>query len=200
MLSVILQIWNKYSTTPCLCQGPFALSMAAFARRLFSPPPAAVPAVALVGVMAVSMLTGCALSDKIAEKQVLNAMSTVVGATVKSDDDAEKAAGEAKKAAIKAAGDKFGDEAAEAVAAYNTNVKITKDGKDVEYKVVVKQYKKSEDAKDYAQDLVKGLGLEMHKKATVGVEVFEKEFGKTSTSDKSKTKYYFVAAVVKAAA
>ena len=155
-------------------------------------------AVVLTGVMAVSMLTGCALSNKIAEKQVLSAMSTVVGATVKSDDDADKAAGEAKKAAIKAADTKYGDEAAAAVAAYNTNVTITKDGKDVAYKVVVKQYKKSEDAKDYAQDLVKGLSLEMRKKATVGVEVFEKEFAK-SASDSSKTKYYFVAAVTKVA-
>ena len=140
-------------------------------------------ALVLTGVMAVSMLTGCALSDKIAEKQVLSAMSTVVGATVKSDDDADKAASEAKKAAIKAADTKYGDEAAAAVAAYSTNVTIKKNGADVAYKVV---------------ELVSGLQLEMRKKATVGVEVFEKEFAKSAT-DSSKTKYYFVAAVTKAA-
>ena len=111
-------------------------------------------AVALVGVMALSMLTGCAITEKMYEDDVRDALKGALGA--------QKV--ESKKDANKAANDGFKKEKAD-----NASGTVTVDGKEYTYYTIeVDSYKK---ARQNADKLVDGLGLDSSKTKGKTLEV-----------------------------
>lgn len=150
-------------------------------------------AIALVGVMALSMLTGCAVTDSIKEKALRNALGTAASiglgngktVTFKGDDDLDKVA---KKAT-------------ENVTYANPIVLNTVDAK---YAVAVTEIKKSTNTADefekgYAKELLQKLGAKgfMPKEGTnkVGVKFFNLD-----EKAANKTHYYVVVVVEKTVA
>ena len=144
-------------------------------------------AIALVGVMALSMLTGCAVTDSIKEKALRNALGTAASiglgtgktATFKGDDDLDKVA---KKAA-------------ENLTYTDPIVLNTVDAK---YAVACVEIKKStntaeEFANGYAKELLQELGAKgfMPKEGTnkVGVKFFNLD---EKAANKTTTHYYVV--------
>ena len=144
-------------------------------------------AIALVGVMALSMLTGCAVTDSIKEKALRNALGTAASiglgsgktVTFKGDDDLDKVA---KKAADK-------------VTYANPIVLNTVDAK---YAVACVEIKKSTNTADefekgYAKELLQKLGVKgfMPKEGTnkVGVKFFNLD---EKAANKTTTHYYVV--------
>lgn len=144
-------------------------------------------AIALVGVMALSMLTGCAVTDSIKEKALRNALGTAASiglgsgktVTFKGDDDLDKVA---KKAA-------------ENLTYANPIVLNTVDAK---YAVACVEIKKStntaeEFANGYAKELLQELGVKgfMPKEGTnkVGVKFFNLD---EKAANKTTTHYYVV--------
>lgn len=144
-------------------------------------------AIALVGVMALSMLTGCAVTDSIKEKALRNALGTAASiglgsgktVTFKGDDDLDKVA---KKAVENLT-------YAELIV---PNVDKTK------YAVACVEIKKStntaeEFANGYAKELLQELGVKgfMPKEGTnkVGVKFFDLD---EKVANKTTTHYYVV--------
>ena len=148
-------------------------------------------AIALVGVMALSMLTGCAVTDSIKEKALRNALGTAASIALgegesvkfKGDDDLDKVAKNAVKDLT-----------------YAEEITVTTDAK---YAPAVVEIKKStntasEFEQGYAKDLLTKLARNgfVNKKGThkVGVKFFnldEKANGKTTT-------HYYVVVVAEA--
>ena len=144
-------------------------------------------AIALVGVMALSMLTGCAVTDSIKEKALRNALGTAASiglgsgktVTFKGDDDLDKVA---KKAA-------------ENLTYADSIVLNTVDAK---YAVACVEIKKSTNTADefekgYAKELLQKLGAKgfMPKEGTnkVGVKFFNLD---EKAANKTTTHYYVV--------
>ena len=144
-------------------------------------------AIALVGVMALSMLTGCAVTDSIKEKALRNALGTAASiglgsgktVTFKGDDDLDKVA---KKSA-------------ENLTNADPSVLNTVDAK---YAVTCVEIKKStytaeEFANGYAKELLQKLGAKgfMPKEGTnkVGVKFFNLD---ENAANKTTTHYYVV--------
>ena len=132
-------------------------------------------AVALVGVMALSMLTGCAITEKMYENDVRDALKGALGAQkVESEKDADKAAN-----------DGFKEDKATGT--------VTVDGKEYTYYTIeVDSYKK---ARQNADKLVKGLRLDSNK--TKG-ETLEVGVGlNTVDGDKNADDTYYVTVAMK---
>lgn len=144
-------------------------------------------AIALVGVMALSMLTGCAVTDSIKEKALRNALGTAASiglgsgktVTFKGDDDLDKVA---KKAAENLT--------------YADSIVLNK--VDAKYAVACVEIKKStntaeEFANGYAKELLQELGVKgfMPKEGTnkVGVKFFNLD---EKVANKTTTHYYVV--------
>ena len=144
-------------------------------------------AIALVGVMALSMLTGCAVTDSIKEKALRNALGTAASiglgsgktVTFKGDDDLDKVA---KKAA-------------ENLTYADPIVLNTVDAK---YAVACVEIKKSTNTADefekgYAKELLQKLGAKgfMPKEGTnkVGVKFFNLD---EKAANRTTTHYYVV--------
>lgn len=144
-------------------------------------------AIALVGVMALSMLTGCAVTDSIKEKALRNALDTAASiglgtgktATFKGDDDLDKVA---KKATENVT--------------YAKPIVLNK--VDAKYAVACVEIKKStntaeEFANGYAKELLQELGVKdfMPKEGTnkVGVKFFNLD---ENAANKTTTHYYVV--------
>lgn len=144
-------------------------------------------AIALVGVMALSMLTGCAVTDSIKEKALRNALGTAASiglgsgktVTFKGDDDLDKVA---KKAAENLT--------------YADPIVLNK--VDAKYAVACVEIKKStntaeEFANGYAKELLQELGVKsfMPKEGTnkVGVKFFNLD---EKAANKTTTHYYVV--------
>lgn len=144
-------------------------------------------AIALVGVMALSMLTGCAVTDSIKEKALRNALGTAASiglgsgktVTFKGDDDLDKVAKKAAENLI-----------------YANPIVLNK--VDAKYAVACVEIKKStntaeEFANGYAKELLQELGVKgfMPKEGTnkVGVKFFNLD---EKAANKTTTHYYVV--------
>ena len=158
-------------------------------------------AVALTAVMAVSMLTGCAFTDKMKNDHVLDAMGEVASAQLSSTSTVETIKFESKTSLNTELKNRLKDATAESVAKYEGG-KVTEDGK---YIVVAVEVKKSTSSvsefKNYAADMLAGLNRPVNVKAelssdgkTVTVKAGVKVDG-FKTADKSKTVYYAIVLV-----
>lgn len=158
-------------------------------------------AVALTAVMAVSMLTGCAFTDKMKNDHVLDAMGEVASAQLSSTSTVKTIKFESKTSLNTELKNLLKDATAENVAKYEGG-KVTEDGK---YIVVAVEVKKSTSSvsefKNYAADMLAGLNRLDNVKAelssdgkTVTVKAGVKVDG-FKTADKSKTVYYAIVLV-----
>ena len=160
-------------------------------------------AVALVGVMALSMLTGCAVTDKLKNDHVLDAMSDVASAYAKRDETSkvDTIKFESKSSLNTELKSLLKDAKAEDVEKYE-NGKVV----DGEYIVTAVKIEKSTSSvsefKNYALEILAGLGQPTFeakaelsnsgKTATVKAGVKVDGF---KTADNSKTVYYAVVLV-----
>lgn len=160
-------------------------------------------AVALTAVMAVSMLTGCAFTDKLKNDHVLDAMSDVASAYAKKDDTStvDTIKFESKSSLNTELKNLLKDAKAEDVEKYE-------DGKVVDGKYIVtaveieKSTSSVSEFKNYALEILAGLGQNGFeakselsnngKTATVKAGVKVDGF---KTADNSKTVYYAVVLV-----
>lgn len=163
-------------------------------------------AVALTAVMAVSMLTGCAVTDKLKNDHVLDAMSDVASAYAKKDDisTVDTIKFESKTSLNTELKNLLKDAKAEDVKAYEHGKVVTVN--DNKYIVTAVEIEKSTSSvsefKNYALEILAGLNqtgvkakTEMSnngKTATVKAGVKVDGF---KTADNSKTVYYAVVLV-----
>jgi hypothetical protein len=163
-------------------------------------------AVALTAVMAVSMLTGCAFTDKLKNDHVLDAMSDVASAYAKKDDTnkVDTIKFESKTSLNTELKNLLKDAKAEDVEAYEGGKVVTVN--DNKYIVTAVEIEKSTSSvsefKNYALEILAGLNqtgvkakTEMSnngKTATVKAGVKVDGF---KTADNSKTVYYAVVLV-----
>lgn len=163
-------------------------------------------AVALTAVMAVSMLTGCAFTDKLKNDHVLDAMSDVASAYAKKDDTnkVDTIKFESKTSLNTELKNLLKDAKAEDVEAYEGGKVVTVN--DNKYIVTAVEIEKSTSSvsefKNYALEILAGLNQDRVKaktemsnngktatfKAGVKVDGFK-------TADNSKTVYYAVVLV-----
>ena len=163
-------------------------------------------AVALTAVMAVSMLTGCAFTDKLKNDHVLDAMSNVASAYAKKDDTnkVDTIKFESKTSLNTELKNLLKDAKAEDVEAYEGGKVVTVN--DNKYIVTAVEIEKSTSSvsefKNYALEILAGLNQDGVKaktemsnngktatfKAGVKVDGFK-------TADNSKTVYYAVVLV-----
>lgn len=163
-------------------------------------------AVALTAVMAVSMLTGCAFTDKLKNDHVLDAMSDVASAYAKKDDTnkVDTIKFESKTSLNTELKNLLKDAKAEDVEAYDGGKVVTVN--DNKYIVTAVEIEKSTSSvsefKNYALEILAGLNQDGVKaktemsnngktatfKAGVKVDGFK-------TADNSKTVYYAVVLV-----
>lgn len=163
-------------------------------------------AVALTAVMAVSMLTGCAFTDKLKNDHVLDAMSDVASAYAKKDDTnkVDTIKFESKTSLNTELKNLLKDAKAEDVEAYEDGKVVTVN--DNKYIVTAVEIEKSTSSvsefKNYALEILAGLNQDGVKaktemsnngktatfKAGVKVDGFK-------TADNSKTVYYAVVLV-----
>lgn len=163
-------------------------------------------AVALTAVMAVSMLTGCAFTDKLKDDHVLDAMSDVASAYAKKDDTnkVDTVKFESKTSLNTELKNLLKDAKAEDVEAYEGGKVVTVN--DNKYIVTAVEIEKSTSSvsefKNYALEILAGLNQDGVKaktemsnngktatfKAGVKVDGFK-------TADNSKTVYYAVVLV-----
>lgn len=160
-------------------------------------------AVALVGVMALSMLTGCAVTDKLKNDHVLDAMSDVASAYAKRDETSkvDTIKFESKSSLNTELKSLLKDAKAEDVEKYK-NGKVV-DGKYIVTAVKIEKSTSSvSEFKNYALEILAGLGQPTFeakaelsnsgKTATVKAGVKVDGF---KTADNSKTVYYAVVLV-----
>lgn len=160
-------------------------------------------AVALVGVMALSMLTGCAVTDKLKNDHVLDAMSDVASAYAKRDETSkvDTIKFESKSSLNTELKSLLKDAKAEDVEKYE-NGKVV-DGKYIVTAVKIEKSTSSvSEFKNYASEILAGLGQPTFeakaelsnsgKTATVKAGVKVDGF---KTADNSKTVYYAVVLV-----
>lgn len=160
-------------------------------------------AVALVGVMALSMLTGCAVTDKLKNDHVLDAMSDVASAYAKRDETSkvDTIKFESKSSLNTELKSLLKDAKAEDVEKYE-NGKVV-DGKYIVTAVKIEKSTSSvSEFKNYALEILAGLG-----QPTFEVKAELSNSGKTATvkagvkvdgfktADNSKTVYYAVVLV-----
>lgn len=160
-------------------------------------------AVALTAVMAVSMLTGCAFTDKLKNDHVLDAMSDVASAYAKKDDTStvDTIKFESKSSLNTELKNLLKDAKAEAVEKYEGGKVV--DGKYIVTAVEIEKSTSSvSEFKNYALEILAGLGQNGFEakselsnngktatfKAGVKVDGFK-------TADNSKTVYYAVVLV-----
>lgn len=163
-------------------------------------------AVALTAVMAVSMLTGCAVTDKLKNDHVLDAMSDVASAYAKRDETSkvDTIKFESKSSLNTELKSLLKDAKAEDVKAYEHGKVVTVN--DNKYIVTAVEIEKSTSSvsefKNYALEILAGLGQPTFeakaelsnsgKTATVKAGVKVDGF---KTADNSKTVYYAVVLV-----
>ena len=160
-------------------------------------------AVALVGVMALSMLTGCAVTDKLKNDHVLDAMSDVASAYAKRDETSkvDTIKFESKSSLNTELKSLLKDAKAEDVEKYE-NGKVV-DGKYIVTAVKIEKSTSSvSEFKNYALEILAGLGQPTFeakaelsnsgKTATVKAGVKVDGF---KTADNNKTVYYAVVLV-----
>lgn len=163
-------------------------------------------AIALVGVMALSMLTGCAVTDKLKNDHVLDAMSDVASAYAKRDETykVDTIKFESKTSLNTELKNLLKDAKAEDVEKYENGTVVTVN--DNKYIVTAVEIEKSTSSvsefKNYALEILAGLNrtgvkakTEMSnngKTATVKAGVKVDGF---KTADNSKTVYYAVVLV-----
>lgn len=163
-------------------------------------------AIALVGVMALSMLTGCAVTDKLKNDHVLDAMSDVASAYAKKDDTStvDTIKFESKTSLNTELKNLLKDAKAEDVKAYEHGKVVTVN--DNKYIVTAVEIEKSTSSvsefKNYALEILAGL----NNKAGVKAKYELSSNGKTATvkagvkvdgfkTADSKTVYYAVVLV-----
>ena len=116
-------------------------------------------AIALVGVMALSMLTGCAVTDKLKNDHVLDAMSDVASAYAKKDDTStvDTVKFESKSSLNTELKNLLKDAKAEDVKAYEGGKVV--DGKYIVTAVEIEKSTSSvSEFKNYALEILAGLG------------------------------------------
>lgn len=161
-------------------------------------------AVALTAVMAVSMLTGCAFTDKLKNDHVLDAMSDVASAYAKKDDTnkVDTIKFESKTSLNTELKNLLKDAKAEDVEAYEGG-KVVNDNKYIVTAVEIEKSTSSvSEFKNYALEILAGLN-----QGGVKVKTEMSNNGKTATfkagvkvdgfktADNSKTVYYAVVLV-----
>ena len=161
-------------------------------------------AVALTAAMAVSMLTGCAFTDKLKNDHVLDAMSDVATAYAKKDTNSkvETVKFESKSSLNTELKNLLKDATAENIADKYEDGMVTADGKYIVTAVEIEKSTSSvSDFKNYATELLGGLDLSANVKAelssngkTATVKAGVKVDG-FKTADKSKTVYYAIVLV-----
>lgn len=161
-------------------------------------------AVALTAAMAVSMLTGCAFTDKLKNDHVLDAMSDVATAYAKKDTSSkvETVKFESKSSLNTELKNLLKDATAENIADKYEDGMVTADGKYIVTAVEIEKSTSSvSDFKNYATELLGGLDLSANVKAelssngkTATVKAGVKVDG-FKTADKSKTVYYAIVLV-----
>ena len=160
-------------------------------------------AVALVGVMALSMLTGCAVTDKLKNDHVLDAMSDVASAYAKRDESSkvDTIKFESKSSLNTELKNLLKDATAEDVEKYKCGEAV--DGKYIVTAVKIEKSTSSvSEFKNYALEILAGLS-----RPKFGVKAELSNSGKTATvkagvkvdgfktADNSKTVYYAVVLV-----
>ena len=163
-------------------------------------------AVALTAAMAVSMLTGCAFTDKLKNDHVLDAMSDVATAYAKKETSSkvETVKFESKSSLNTELKNLLKDATAEDIANKYEDGMVTADGKYIVTAVEIEKSTSSvSDFKNYATELLDGL----KQPANVKVKAELSSNGKTATvkagvkvdgfktADKSKTVYYAIVLV-----
>ena len=161
-------------------------------------------AVALTAAMAVSMLTGCAFTDKLKNDHVLDAMSDVATAYAKKDTSSkvETVKFESKSSLNTELKNLLKDATAEDIANKYEDGRVTADGKYIVTAVEIEKSTSSvSDFKNYATELLGGLDQPANVKAelssngkTATVKAGVKVDG-FKTADKSKTVYYAIVLV-----
>lgn len=161
-------------------------------------------AVALTAAMAVSMLTGCAFTDKLKNDHVLDAMSDVATVYAKKDTSSkvETIKFESKSNLNTELKNLLKDATAEDIANKYEGGMVTADGKYIVTAVEIEKSTSSvSDFKNYALGLLAGLDQPAKVKAelssngkTVTVKAGVKVDG-FKTADKSKTVYYAIVLV-----
>ena len=161
-------------------------------------------AVALTAAMAVSMLTGCAFTDKLKNDHVLDAMSDVATAYAKKDTSSkvETVKFESKGSLNTELKNLLKDATAEDIANKYEDGMVTADGKYIVTAVEIEKSTSSvSDFKNYATELLGGLDQPANVKAelssngkTATVKAGVKVDG-FKTADKSKTVYYAIVLV-----
>lgn len=161
-------------------------------------------AVALTAAMAVSMLTGCAFTDKMKNDHVLDAMSDVATAYAKKDTSSkvETVKFESKSGLNTELKNLLKDATAEDIANKYEDGMVTADGKYIVTAVEVEKSTSSvSDFKNYATELLGGLDQPAKVKAelssngkTATVKAGVKVDG-FKTADKGKTVYYAIVLV-----
>lgn len=161
-------------------------------------------AVALTAAMAVSMLTGCAFTDKLKNDHVLDAMSDVATAYAKKDTSSkvETVKFESKSSLNTELKNLLKDATAEDIANKYEDGMVTADRKYIVTAVEIEKSTSSvSDFKNYATELLGGLGQSANVKAelssngkTATVKAGVKVDG-FKTADKSKTVYYAIVLV-----
>lgn len=161
-------------------------------------------AVALTAAMAVSMLTGCAFTDKLKNDHVLDAMSDVATAYAKKDTSSkvETVKFESKSGLNTELKNLLKDATAEDIANKYEDGMVTADDKYIVTAVEIEKSTSSvSDFKNYATDLLGGLDQPANVKAelssngkTATVKAGVKVDG-FKTADKSKTVYYAIVLV-----
>ena len=161
-------------------------------------------AVALTAAMAVSMLTGCAFTDKLKNDHVLDAMSDVATAYAKKDTSSkvETVKFESKSSLNTELKNLLKDATAEDIANKYEDGVVTADGKYIVTAVEIEKSTSSvSDFKNYATELLGGLDQPANVKAelssngkTATVKAGVKVDG-FKTADKSKTVYYAIVLV-----
>lgn len=160
-------------------------------------------AVALTAAMAVSMLSGCAFTDKLKNDHVLDAIGDVASTYVKKDEDTkvETVKFESKSSLNTELKNLLKDATAEDIATKYEGGAVV-DGKYIVTAVEVEKSTSSvSDFKNYALELLAGLNQPANVKAelssdgkTVTVKAGVKVDG-FKTADKSKTVYYAIVLV-----
>lgn len=161
-------------------------------------------AVALTAAMAVSMLSGCAFTDKLKNDHVLDAMSDVATAYAKKDTSSkvETVKFESKSSLNTELKNLLKDATAEDIANKYEDGMVTADGKYIVTAVEIEKSTSSvSDFKNYATELLGGLDQPANVKAelssngkTATVKAGVKVDG-FKTADKSKTVYYAIVLV-----
>ena len=166
-------------------------------------------AVALTAAMAVSMLSGCAFTDKLKNDHVLDAIGDVASTYVKKNEDTkvETVKFESKGSLNTELKNLLKDATAENIADKYEGGMVTEDGKYIVTAVEIEKSTSSvSDFKNYALELLAGLYQKDNGK-TVNVKAELSSNGKTATvkagvkvdgfktADKSKTVYYAIVLV-----